>query len=175
MVASCILGSTQALVVVVLDMRAERGNIARLLPESVPRQGLGKSVEEVNNRMKNMAQSHAIAIFHGCHRAILTVGCAAHKCLSVGICVILIGWHTIAPAGSERQSSTPKKAGAKLSNEHTPRPRGRPPEKRTTRGKDALARERMLPMESNVGNLSSASFWAADLHRRTCEWEFLWT
>lgn len=32
--------------------------------------------------------------------------------------------------------------------------------------------ERMLPMESNYVRFpSSASFWAADLHRRVCEWE----
>jgi hypothetical protein len=34
--------------------------------------------------------------------------------------------------------------------------------------------ERTSPMESNhVGVSSSASFWAADLHRRVCEWEVI--
>lgn len=54
-------------------------------------------------------------------KAIVAVGCAAHKRMPVGICVILIGWHTIAPAGSERQPSTPSK-GQREAQQHSPDP-----------------------------------------------------
>lgn len=41
---------------------------ARWYFDAVRRRNLGKSVEDVDNRMRNMAQSDAIAISHGCQK-----------------------------------------------------------------------------------------------------------
>jgi hypothetical protein len=60
--ASCISRPTEALVVAILGTRAKPGSIAHLQFDTVPQGDLGKSVEDFGNRMRNMAQSDAIAI-----------------------------------------------------------------------------------------------------------------
>lgn len=66
--ASCRYCPTQARVFAITNMRARHGNTARWYCDAVRRRNLGKSVEDVDNRMRNMAQSDAIAISHGCQK-----------------------------------------------------------------------------------------------------------
>jgi hypothetical protein len=83
---------------------------------------------------------------------------------------VLIG-HTLSLMhAAVRRSSTPRNTGSELNHEiitNTLLPHEDPATRKHRR-----RAERMSPMESdNVGVLSSASIWSADIHRRVCEWE----
>jgi hypothetical protein len=128
---------------------------------------LCKSVEVHSSDSGDMAQSLTIAKLQHWERSFRTGACGHCRLGDV-----LIGSaHHRTCAAHHRRSCTPQNSGfklyhASLDNTHPLRftdPTTRKPRRRA---------ERMLPMASDYVRVpSSASIWAADLHRRVCEWE----
>lgn len=131
-----------------------------------------------DGRMRDMAQFNTILDLAHSEKGLVAVGAGSPPRR-------VTGWHLCRsyraahqrPCRDERQSLNPQKGlGCEaLPRTHNKALRAADPTLTIPREKEATAQKFMWPMESNVRSLQSASFWAADLHRRACEWEFLWT
>jgi hypothetical protein len=127
---------------------------------------LCKSVEVHSSDSGDMAQSLTVANFSAGNRSFRT-GLRGHCMLRI----LLIGQPSSLMRGANVGHQPPRTPALRSTTKSTPTPiplhTGNP----TTR-KLCRRAERMLPMESDyVGVSSSASIWAADLHRSICEWE----
>ena len=137
-----------------------------------------RSVKSCCHRSVNMAQSITIMASHRPQKEFQRVGvlCPPRRITGVHLCrSYRTAYQRTCREEHSIQPAPPKRRWAKLNTEDT---RPLPPpiqHKQSQKKRTRLRTECMWPMESNVGFFQSASFWAADLHRCICEWEFLWS